>query len=104
MRLNRTIKFEKTIDNSKNMFKLIKTIHDGLKDSARPVDIEYDGPSADVILKDGKDVVKIATIILAPTESGLKSIKISHNGKLTTAKNVNDAIKKLADIYDIYSE
>ena len=40
MRLNRTRKFEKTIDNSKSMFKVIKTIHDGLKDGVEDFDYE----------------------------------------------------------------
>lgn len=105
MRLNRTRKFEKTIDNSKSMFKVIKTIHDGLKDAARPVDIEYDGPSADVLLKDGKDTVKIATIVLEPNpESGINSIKIFRNGKSVKAADSDEAVDKLAKIYDIYNQ
>lgn len=105
MRLNRTRKFEKTIDNSKSMFKVIKTIHDSLKDAARPVDIEYDGPSADVLLKDGKDTVKIATIVLEPNpESGINSIKIFRNGKSVKAANPDEAVDKLVKIYDVYNQ
>lgn len=111
MRLNRTRKFEKATNKASSFLDDVKRIHDGMKQAKCPVDIEYDGPYAEVLLPSGfisklkgKQKQKLATVVWNVTDPTVPSwnmtIFSADGNKVATTANIDGVIDTLLDVYE----
>lgn len=104
-------KFEKANNKAAAFFSDIKDIHDLMKSNKKPVDIDYDGPYAEVKLPAGflsrKDQEPFATIVWnIMMDDGPRwnmtvySTSDGNHKKVGTFNDVNAVAEKLSSLYD----
>lgn len=109
--MKRNYKFEKSTNKSSFFLDNVKQIHDAMKQEGCPVDIEYDGPYAEVLLPagflsklKGADQPKLATIVWNITEPDIPAWNIivyNPNGKkVATVADEDKAVDALLDLYE----